>query len=662
MSLPAFTFAAVALATAAFLCAATLRLRGTSFAVGAYILAWAGVVGLGEVLSLTDAVGRTGYVAGAAALLAGAAAAWQWCERPLPRLPRPRLAGLRAHPELVLLGVVVAAALGYEAFLVVATPSNNGDALAYHLPRVVAWLQQGHVGYFDAATQRATAFPGNAELGILWTVALLGRDTLAALPQFIAEVAVLACVYGSGRRLGFGRPAAAFAALLTATLGQVALQSTTAQNDLVNASFVAAAAYFVLGHNRRELPLAGLAAALAVGTKLTGLLALPLLAAITLAVLPRRRVVTLVAWTAAAFVGFGSFWYVENTIQTHHPLGVIPEADAYRPAHTPGAVVSTAARISWRFIDFTGLEPPRHLVAGFSETGSKLFALAHIDPNPPGATANGFSFTPSTRTFEDSSYFGLLGFLLLLPLSAAFVAGWVRRRTIPARGAVALALPLFVLAVALTQSYNSWLGRFMLVPVAVAMPLSAWLYERRLRLLTLVAALIGAVSLTGTHLHNVAKPVGLSGETPIWAMTHAEAETLQVGGGARCILQLVDRAVPPNARLGVVLGNNDPSYPLYGPRLQRRLVTLPPSDPLRASSAQGLRWVVVGPDQGLLAGGKAWHAQRLQGRWQLLTRGAPGIPIPHACVSPARLLAASRGERNFPGRLRAGLGTSWSEP
>src|SRR5262245_52262067 len=125
MPLLAFTFAAVALATAAFLCAATLRLRGTSLVIGTYVLGWAAVVGLGETLSLLDAVGRTGYVVGAALLLAGSVVAWHVGGRQLPRLPRQRLAALRTHPQLLLLAVAVAGAIGYEAFLVVATPPNN---------------------------------------------------------------------------------------------------------------------------------------------------------------------------------------------------------------------------------------------------------------------------------------------------------------------------------------------------------------------------------------------------------------------------------------------------------------------------------------------------------------------------------------------------------
>src|SRR6476661_5110894 len=129
MPILAFSFATIALGATAFFAAATLRLRGTSFLIGAYLIGWACVVGMAELLSLLDIVGRAGYVAGNALLLITSVFVWHLRGRPLPRLPRLRFAALREHPQLVVLGAVVLAAIGYEAFLVVATPPNNGDSL-----------------------------------------------------------------------------------------------------------------------------------------------------------------------------------------------------------------------------------------------------------------------------------------------------------------------------------------------------------------------------------------------------------------------------------------------------------------------------------------------------------------------------------------------------
>jgi 4-amino-4-deoxy-L-arabinose transferase-like glycosyltransferase len=612
----ALAFGLAAPAVTGVLVAATLRLRGTALVLAAYVIAWAEVVGLTELLSLVDAVGRMEYLVGVAVVLAGAAADVLLVRAPLPRPPRLRLDLLRGRPELVLLGAVVAAALAYETFLAVATPPNNYDSLTYHLTRAVAWLQQGHVGYFDAETARANAFPANGEIGILYTLALLGRDRVAALPQLLAELAVLVAVHGIARRLGFARPAALLAALLTATLSEVALESVTTQNDLVVASFVAAAVFFVLDGSRRLLPLAGLAVGLAIGTKLTGLLALPIVIACAVALLPRRRLAEVAIFSIVGFAALGAFTYVENVVQTGHPLGVVPEADAYRAHVSATGTVSTASRVYWRFVDFSGLDPPPSLTDGLERVGKNAFAALHVDPNPQASTVGAFSFSPQNEASEDTSYFGVLGFLLVVPLSLGVLAAWASRRVPRAAGLLAAALPVFVLVIALTQRYDRWLGRFMLIPVVLTMPLAAYLYPRRL-LVTLAVAL-GAGGLLAVHLHNEAKPVGLDGSGVIWQMPRTEAQALLAGPGRA--LTAADRQLPEDARVGVVLGNNDPTYLLYGPQLGRRLIPLAGRDVVAQANRRGLRWVVVHAT-GPATTGRGWCSEQLSPGWQLLVAG-----------------------------------------
>ncbi|MGH3131054.1 MAG: glycosyltransferase 87 family protein, partial [Gaiellaceae bacterium] len=273
-----FVVASAALAVTALLAAFALRLSWPGTLLAAYLVAQAAVVLLAELLSVVHGIGRTGYLLGEGVLLVAAIGLWH--RRGRPRPPRPDIpwASLRRHPVVVLLALVVGAALVFQAVLVASVPPNNWDSMLYHLSRAAAWYQSGAVEYHPAATDRENIFPPNAEIQILYTLVFLGRDTLAALPQLAAEIALLVGIFGVSRRLGFARSASAFAALLFATLSEVALQATTTQNDLVVAAAVVAAAYFILGRSRVDLALAGLAVGLALGTKLTAVFALPVLA------------------------------------------------------------------------------------------------------------------------------------------------------------------------------------------------------------------------------------------------------------------------------------------------------------------------------------------------------------------------------------------------
>src|SRR5919201_2040364 len=187
---------------------------------------------------------------------------------------------------------------------------------------------------------------------------------LAALPQFVAGLASLAGCYAISRRLGFSRSSSAFATLVLGSLSQVVLQATTTQNDLIVASFVVAAAVFVLDGSRRGLALAGLAVGLAVGTKTTALFALPLLAVLALATLRRRQIAALVAFATAGALCFGSFGYAENLVHRNSLLGAGSEQNAFRAGLTPASFAARLGDIFARFLDLSCFRPILHSGAG----------------------------------------------------------------------------------------------------------------------------------------------------------------------------------------------------------------------------------------------------------------------------------------------------------
>jgi len=339
----------------ALLVVASLRLEGAVQLVAVYVLAAAEIVGATELLSLVHFVRAEGYLALQAVASAAALAVWLQLGRPLPPRPRLRLSPLRREPLLLLLGAAVGLALAYEAFLGFAVPPNNWDALAYHLSRAAAWYQRHAVGWISGAhTDRQNVFPPNAEMEVLSTFVFVHGDRLASLPQYLAQLALLPSIYLTSLRIGFDRRGALLAALLTATLTEVALQASTAQNDLVVASFVSCSVALLLGRRRRELPLAAVALALGIGTKLTALFILPVLVLFALFLLPRRRLAELAVCAAVAVAAFGSFGYVSNLRHTGSVFGASAEVDSFRPDVTVKDLGANVARDSWRFIDFSG--------------------------------------------------------------------------------------------------------------------------------------------------------------------------------------------------------------------------------------------------------------------------------------------------------------------
>ena len=619
---PLALLAAVALVATAVAAACALRLRFLpSFLLAGYLLASAELVVLGEALSLLGAVGAAGYAAGEALLLGGVIVAWHLRGRPRPPLPEVDLAaGLRRHPILTALGTVVGGALVYQLFIAVATPPNNWDSMSYHLPRAVEWLQRGRIEYVpDAATERMNALQPVGELEILWTLAFMDGDAAAALPQLVAGLASLVGVYAIARRLGFGRPDSLFASLLTATLTQVALQSVTTQNDLLVASFVTASAALVLGRSRTEVVFAGLALGLALGTKLTAAYAVPIPFALAVIALPRRRLAECVAAGVAAFALVGSYGYVLNLAETGRLLGDPSVTEQYRPTQiTAEGTASTVARIGFRFFDLSGLHPKSFVPEAISDAGRSSFEALGIPPNPPETSVDPpFDFAVAQASSEDISYFGPLGVLLVLPLSLGFAVATIARGERWERLVLALALPLTVLEIALTYRYNIWLGRFLITPVLVTMPLAAVLYRQRL--VAAVAALLGAVTLLAADAYNVAKPTGLDGTQPVWSLSRPVAQS-RTRPEIENALVTVDRKLPDDARVGIA-GLEEWSYPLYGASLDRQLEPLPEADPLTAAERRGIAWVVVGSEDVEVPRRPGWRAQRFPpSGWTLYSR------------------------------------------
>ena len=608
-----FLLCGAAVAATAALVVLTLRLRSpASAAIAWWVLVCAEVVAAAEVLSLAHAIRPLGYSLFAAGALLLAAGAWLRSGRPgPPALPR-------ARPGLLVgvLLLVVLLGVGYELFVVVATPPNNWDSMHYHLARVAAWHARGSLSYFPTHNGIENGYPQNAELLVLWTVVFLGRDLLAALPQLLAGLATAVSVYGIARRLGSDRARAAFAALLFPTLTIVALESVTTQNDLVEASFVAAAVALALGRSRAETALAGLALGLAAGTKLTFLYALPALVVIGLLALPRRRLAELSVAAVLGFAFVGMYAYVQNLVETGRPQGTAHEVSDLPPHVTVAGTASTVLRTTYRIIDLAGYHPPASISSHVAGAAKRVFDVLHVPPNPPESTTNTpgsfvFPYALNADVSEDSSALGPLGFLLLLPLSLGLLAAWALRRTDRVRGAFALAIPLYVVALALGTRWNLYVDRFLVTPAALTLPLAPTVLRRTE--LRAAALLVAAATIALAFAYNPSKPTAVDGGTPIWDLPRAQAQSLR-WPELRPVLEVVQRDVPANAELGVDLQPTDWEYPFWGAKLGRRLVWLP------QQSAAGLDWILLGTDVRRPAG-PGWCARRFPtARWTLLHR------------------------------------------
>jgi hypothetical protein len=613
-----FAVALVALAGSGLFAASSLRLRSAAESVlAAYVIAYGALVALSLFLSVFDALGQAALVTGALALLAATAGIWLLLGAPAPPSPRASATGVLRAPQVAALTVAAAGTLAYVVALILGTAPNGWDQLNYHLARAALWVEQQGVGYVaHAYDQRISSYPPNAEVALAFVLAVGRYEALAATVQLTAALACSVGVWALSRRLGLRATEAAFGALLFFLTPIVILQSSTPKNDLVVASFLVVAAVFLLGESRRELALAGLAVALAVGTKFTAAYGVVVLVMLAVLITPRsNRLVRIFAVVLGALAG--SYWYVLNLVETRMILGDTSGIPGLTAPLRPRENLVEAVGLAIDMIDLSGAKgadlllyailasgivaavvlargdrsSKSALLAGLivvsplalwvvtTQVGRPLFTTLHSALGEPQAYIPPDDDPSSSPTFasDTGSWYGPAGFLLVVGVAIAALP-LVRRGQLPRVALVVGGAPLLYYAlVSLSLTYHPWQGRFFLFPVA----LSATLWGLTLRRPPVAWGLVALTMTTAalSLVHYAEKPSGLrllerEPSPSVWKMKRWEVQSLHDPAQAP-LLRFLDESVPRDAPVALALGVNDFGYPAFGPRMERRIVLVP---------------------------------------------------------------------------------------
>ena len=606
--------------------AALLRLRGiVAFTLGASLLAFAEVVAVSHAISVVDAYEKRWFMAAVALVALAAAGVAAIVRPPLPSLsPRVALRELRSDRLLVVLAVLIVAELAYVLALALFTPPNDLDALTYHLTRAVLWIQQESIGPIgDTADPRINEFPPDAEILQGATMLLSGSARWVGLVQFFALLAAMLAIYGIARRIGLDRRKAAFGALLFATLPVVLLQASTPMNDLVVAALVTCAMFFALGRATGELALACLAVALLLGTKMTGVLALPvLLAAAALVHRGRQLALLLVAGLSAALAG--AAWLTVNIAAGHGPLGELGEAS--RGSGDGGLAI--AARLTRHAVEAFELPgaPGRdrylYLVAAatvvivgvvlrqaaVAVVGAVLTALPMLvlpaeralhsiywhgwelvgyeEAHELGATRD------STLASEGHSWYGTVGLALTL-VAVVLCVHLARRGRVPWVAVVLAAAPIiFLVGTSVAVVYHDLSGRF--VMGGVALSAATWGLVRPFRAASAAVVAVAATTVLLSLVNSAEKPLGIellepTGRPSTWRLPREWVQNTQPE------LALVTNYVDDHAADGATIGlTRDPwvrpfVYVGY-PDIDHRIVY---ADSLGEAAGRSAEWAVL---------------------------------------------------------------------
>lgn len=371
------------------------------------------------------------------------------------------------------LGVTAIVLAGLALFTLI-TPVRVWDVLAYHMPMVASYVQNGSLEAWPTQDLRQIYRVNAGELQLL-NVALLARsDAWVGLPGVLALGVFLSAVLELAR-LAFERRALPYLAVgLTLTAPQILVGASTAKNDVAFSAVLLCAFYWMIrtgmeaGRAHPRVPvaltlgLAALSGALAAATKVMGLNVLGAVGLLALILAWRgrisfTRVLAFGGGAVAALVLLAGDVYWNNLFRTAVPVGIAP------------------GEIHFTFGPANLVEAARYYLYDLS-----------------------FRRLVAPQVFEhDFLHYGYL-FPLLLVLGIVGALRQVRERRLPLV-ALTVAGALLFLSVIAVRLPIRWDQRFMIwmVPVTAVLALSL---ARRVHVRYLIAVAGLAAGLTLVHL------------------------------------------------------------------------------------------------------------------------------------------------------------------
>jgi hypothetical protein len=257
----------------------------------------------------------------------------------------------------VLLGLILLL-LGLTALGAVRLPPNNHDAMRYHLPRQLRWLQQGSVAHFPVQDLRQVQMPPYAEFAGLHLMILAENDGWANLVEWLALLQTMVAASLIARELGLSLRGQLLAALFVITVPMAYLQASSTKNDLVVSLWLCVCAWLCVRLwtapqcNLPQLALIGIAFGLLLLTKGTGVFfGAPVFLVGLAGLVWRHRPLfwkaALVTTAAVVLVNAGH--WTRNSLAFGSPLGPTdfglgPAGNIGNETHSPPAILGVAVR------------------------------------------------------------------------------------------------------------------------------------------------------------------------------------------------------------------------------------------------------------------------------------------------------------------------------
>jgi hypothetical protein len=249
----------------------------------------------------------------------------------------------QTHWRLVFIGAILSTATATLLASALTQPITEFDSLAYHLPQIAHWFQDGSLDPLPNLRQIAR-YPFSWEVLQLLFVLPFGEDFAIALPNLLAWMLFGLAAYRLARCLGAIPLAAVSCAALCVSAPDAAFQVRTSFVDVALAAFFTSALYMLCEHRRTRtgaaVPTCLVATGVMLGIKASGVVLACLLLVVWVVLRAARPLEasgrhepqrdggaaprSLLLAGLVGLLWLGGFWYLRNWIQVGNPLGFVP--------------------------------------------------------------------------------------------------------------------------------------------------------------------------------------------------------------------------------------------------------------------------------------------------------------------------------------------------
>lgn len=547
---------------------------------------------------------------------------------------RAWFSGLSSYPRFLfsLLFLTLAIIAVTNLLLVLFTVPNEWDSMTGHLNRVMQYVQRGTMRHFGGTNWNIDTYPKSVCTLQIYTFLMTGQfENGFKFIHHLSYWTAIVAVFGIVQRIGQNRLSASFfCALAYALLPDFLMQAITTETDIVLTAYLSVLLYMLFTYkstgaqsasDNRYLYLAGMAFGMAFGHKITFALLLPSVFVIMIytVFLSRSLAITFGrTWRLAGAIGIGvCLWtlptgYLKNIEVFGHPIGP-PTALKHQSVERAGSLGNLLEQGSRNMVrygfDHINLDGIRNVRPGATINHAMRQPLVLVEDKlhmrldeETDFSIQPFAFDRKFVFYNANPYWGIFGFGLVFPLLILVLAGFVRSTPHLYLG---IALLLHFAALSYSAPYDPFKGRYFIETGLFGITFLALIFlhprtsvdvpKRAIwKTYVGVVTVLGCLSaLMCVFLNTRALPFAWTapdGVTFPSAFQSDRIRQITIGRPDTYIpYKRFDELVPANATVALATINDDYEYPLYGPKLSRRLIAIHPFE-------QGLKPIPTNAD------------------------------------------------------------------